>query len=106
MEENKVNECPLSDVDKQEDAVVVSETDSNATTSEEIREEERDDERLYEEAHDLFMDSVAELGCDELDDEDVAPYDDIREDTIADIVDLMKHGEQSLTFYLLNEKNK
>lgn len=29
MEENKVNECPLSDADKQEDAVVVSETDSD-----------------------------------------------------------------------------
>lgn len=41
MEENKVIECPLSDVDKQEDAVVVSETDSNATTSEEV---EVDDE--------------------------------------------------------------
>lgn len=79
--------------------------DNLVSLQQEYESNEEYDDRLYEEAHDLFMDSVAELGCDELDDEDVAPYDDIREDTIADIVDLMKHGEQSLTFYLLNEKN-
>lgn len=46
-------------------------------------------ERLYEEAHDLFMDSVEELGLDTLNDEDVAPYDDIRDETIEEIVDLL-----------------
>ena len=46
-------------------------------------------ERLYEEAHELFMDSVEELGLDTLNDEDVAPYDDIRDETIEEIVDLL-----------------
>ena len=46
-------------------------------------------ERLYEEAHELFMDSVEELGLDTLNDEDVAPYDDIRDEAIQDIVDML-----------------
>ena len=46
-------------------------------------------ERLYEEAHELFMDSVEELGLDTLNDEDVAPYDDIRDETIEEIVDML-----------------
>lgn len=46
-------------------------------------------ERLYEEAHDLFMDSVEELGLDTLNDEDEAPYDDIRDETIEEIVDML-----------------
>ena len=46
-------------------------------------------ERLYEEAHELFMDSVEELGLDTLNDEDEAPYDDIRDETIEEIVDLL-----------------
>lgn len=46
-------------------------------------------ERLYEEAHELFMDSVQELGLDTLNDEDEAPYDDIRDETIEEIVDML-----------------
>ena len=39
-------------------------------------------ERLYEEAHELFMDSVEELGLD-------TPNDDIRNETIEKIVDML-----------------
>ena len=46
-------------------------------------------ERLFEEAHELFMDSVEELGLDTLNDEDEAPYDDIRDETIEEIVDML-----------------
>lgn len=46
-------------------------------------------ERLYEEAHELFMDSVEELGLDTLNDEDEAPYDDIRDETIEEIVNML-----------------
>lgn len=46
-------------------------------------------ERLYEEAHELFMDSVEELGLDTLNDEDEAPYDDIRDEAIEKIVDIL-----------------
>lgn len=46
-------------------------------------------ERLFEEAHELFMDSVEELGLDTLNDEDEAPYDDIRDEAIQEIVDLL-----------------
>jgi hypothetical protein len=46
-------------------------------------------ERLYEEAHELFMDSVEELGLNTLNDEDEAPYDDIRDETIEEIVDML-----------------
>jgi len=46
-------------------------------------------ERLFEEAHELFMDSVQELGLDTLNDEDEAPYDDIRDEAIQEIMDLL-----------------
>lgn len=46
-------------------------------------------ERLYEEAHELFMDSVEELGLDTLNDEDEAPYDSIRDEAIQEIVDML-----------------
>lgn len=46
-------------------------------------------ERLFEEAHELFMDSVEELGLDTLNDEDEAPYDAIRDEAILEIVDLL-----------------
>ncbi len=46
-------------------------------------------ERLFEEAHELFMDSVEELGLNTLNDEDEAPYDDIRDEAIQEIVDLL-----------------
>jgi hypothetical protein len=46
-------------------------------------------ERLFEEAHELFMESVDELGLNTLNDEDVAPYDDIRDDVIQEIVDML-----------------
>lgn len=39
-------------------------------------------ERLYEEAHESFMDSVEELGLD-------TPNDDIRDETIEAIVDML-----------------
>lgn len=53
----------------------------------ETRKEYRD--RLYAEAHELFMDSVEELGLDTLNDEDEAPYDDIRDEAIQEIMDLL-----------------
>ena len=46
-------------------------------------------ERLFEEAHELFMDSVEELGLDELNDEDEALYDAIRDEAIQEIVDML-----------------
>lgn len=45
-------------------------------------------ERLFEEAHELFMDSVEELGLDE------APYEDIRDEAIQDIMDMLS-GKKS-----------
>lgn len=44
-------------------------------------------ERLYEEAHELFMDSVEELGLDTI-------SDDIRDETIEKIVDMLS-GKKS-----------
>jgi predicted house-cleaning noncanonical NTP pyrophosphatase (MazG superfamily) len=44
-------------------------------------------ERLYEEAHELFMDSVEELELDSLN-------DDIRDEAIQDIVDMLS-GKKS-----------
>jgi hypothetical protein len=45
-------------------------------------------ERLFQEAHELFMGSVEELGLDTLNDEDEAPYDNIRDEVIQEIVDM------------------
>jgi hypothetical protein len=49
-------------------------------------------DRIYGEAHDLFMDAVEALGLDELNDEDEAPYDAIRDDVIYEIVDMLMYG--------------
>ena len=49
-------------------------------------------DRIYTLANDLFMQSVTELGLDTLDDEDNAPYDDIREETILDIMSILTTG--------------
>lgn len=49
-------------------------------------------DRIYGHAHDLFMEAVAALGLDELNDEDEAPYDAIREDVIYEIVDMLMYG--------------
>ena len=49
-------------------------------------------ERIYTTAHDLFMKSVETLGLDSLGDDDEAPYDAIREDTIFEIVDMLMYG--------------
>lgn len=46
-------------------------------------------DRIYGEAHELFMDSVEELGLDELNDEDEAPYDAIRNETIDEITEYL-----------------
>ena len=46
-------------------------------------------DRIYEKAHELFMDSVYELGLNTTDDEDVAPYDDIRNETIDEIAEYL-----------------
>lgn len=46
-------------------------------------------DRIYAKAHELFMDSVEELGLDTLNDEDEAPYDDIRDEAIQDIMDML-----------------
>ena len=46
-------------------------------------------DRLYAKAHELFMDSVEELGLDTLNDEDEAPYDDIRDETIDEITEYL-----------------
>lgn len=53
----------------------------------ETQDEYRD--RIYTEAHELFMDSVNELGLNITDDEDVAPYDDIRNETIDEIAEYL-----------------
>ena len=49
-------------------------------------------DRIYTIANVLFMQSVTELGLDTLDDEDNAPYDDIREETILDIMSILTTG--------------
>ena len=46
-------------------------------------------DRIYEKAHELFMDSVDDLGLNTTDDEDVAPYDDIRNETIDEIAEYL-----------------
>lgn len=46
-------------------------------------------DRIYAKAHELFMDSVKELGLDTLNDEDEAPYDDIRDETIDEITEYL-----------------
>ena len=53
-------------------------------------EEYRD--RIYGKAHDLFMEAVEDLGLDELNEEDEAPYDAIRDDVIYEIVDMLMYG--------------
>ena len=45
--------------------------------------------RIYTDAHNLFMDAVEELDLCTLDDEDIAPYDDIREETICEIMEIL-----------------
>lgn len=49
-------------------------------------------DRIYGYAHSLFMEAVEALGLDELNDEDEAPYDAIREEVIFDIVDMLMYG--------------
>ena len=44
---------------------------------------------IYATAHDLFMDAVETLGLDELNDEDEAPYDAIRNETIDEIAEYL-----------------
>lgn len=44
-------------------------------------------------AHDLFMNAVIVLGLDTLDDEDNAPYDDIRDDVIAKLVQILSQNK-------------
>lgn len=46
-------------------------------------------DRLHAKAHELFMNSVEELGLTTLNDEDEAPYDDIRDEAIQDIMDML-----------------
>ena len=46
-------------------------------------------DRIYGEAHELFMDAVEDLGLDELNDEDEAPYDAIRDETIDEIAEYL-----------------
>jgi hypothetical protein len=48
------------------------------------------EERIYTKAHSLFMDTAEDLGFTELDDDDNARYDGIREDAIEDISRLLK----------------
>ena len=50
-------------------------------------------DRIYTEANDLFMDAVEELGFDELDEEDNAPYDEIRDEAIQEIMDMLMYGK-------------
>ena len=49
-------------------------------------------DRIYEEAHELFMFAVEDLGLDELNDEDEAPYDAIRDEVIEDIASILMTG--------------
>lgn len=44
---------------------------------------------IYATAHELFMDAVEDLGLDELNDEDEAPYDAIRDETIDEIAEYL-----------------
>ena len=44
---------------------------------------------IYATAHELFMDSVEELGLDTLNDENEAPYDAIRNETIDEIAEYL-----------------
>ena len=46
-------------------------------------------DRIYAEAHELFMFAVEDLGLDELNDEDEAPYDAIRNETIDEIAEYL-----------------
>lgn len=46
-------------------------------------------DRIYEKAHELFMGSVEELGLNITNDEDVAPYDDIRDEALQEIMDML-----------------
>ena len=48
------------------------------------------EDRIYTEAHSLFMETAEDLGFTELDDDDNAPYDGIREDAIEYISRLLK----------------
>ena len=49
-------------------------------------------DRIYGEAHELFMCAVEDLGLDELNDEDEAPYDAIRDKVIEDIASILMTG--------------
>ena len=49
-------------------------------------------DRIYGKAHDLFMEAVEALELDELNEEDEAPYDAIRDDVIYEIVDMLMYG--------------
>lgn len=49
-------------------------------------------DRIYGEAHELFMAAVEDLGLDELNDEDEAPYDAIRDEVIEDIASILMTG--------------
>ena len=49
--------------------------------------------KIYEMAHELFMESVVELELDTLDEDDVAPYDDIHQDAIVEIMCILMFGE-------------
>ena len=49
--------------------------------------------RIYTDAHNLFMDAVMELDLYIVDEEDVAPYDDIRDETIEDIMHILMGQE-------------
>ena len=65
----------------------------NLITLQQIRESDSDyRDRIYGKAHDLFMEAVEALGLNELNDEDEAPYDAIREDVIYEIVDMLMYG--------------
>lgn len=55
-------------------------------------------DRLYTTANDLFMQSVTELGLYTLDEEDVAPYDDLRGEVILDILSMLIFGEYPMGF--------
>lgn len=48
------------------------------------------EDRIYTEAHSLFMETAEDLGFVNLDDEDNAPYDRDRQDAIEDISKMLK----------------
>ena len=50
-------------------------------------------DRIYGEAHDLFMWSVEDLELDILNEEGKAPYDEIRDEAIRDIATILMTGE-------------